>query len=84
VPEIRVELIIDGRQAKQQLELLRARTDELVASIGTPLTFHMAEGGKSAKITFVETVTFETAQNGMRLLSGSQNIFSSFLTPSGR
>lgn len=50
MPEIRVELIIDGRQAKEYLELLRARRDELVASIGIPLTFHMAEGGKSAKI----------------------------------
>jgi hypothetical protein len=50
IPEIRTELYIRSPDAKEQLELLRSRNTELINSIGTELTFHMAEGSRSAKI----------------------------------
>ena len=50
VPELRVEFILNGVSAKDQLELLRRRSEEFRKRIDIPLVFHNSEGSKSCKV----------------------------------
>ncbi len=44
VPEIRVELVLNGPKAKQEFELLEQQKRDLHTALGFPLTWHNPEG----------------------------------------
>jgi hypothetical protein len=50
VPELRVELVLNGVGAKEQLDVLRNRSDEFGKRIDVPLVFHSSEESRSCKI----------------------------------
>lgn len=49
-PEIRVELILNSTEAKQQFVKLEGMKDQIQQRIDLPLTWHNPEGKKSAKV----------------------------------
>jgi hypothetical protein len=49
-PEIRVELVTDGKNAKQYFAALQRRKDEIHSGIGSPLTWHNPENANACRI----------------------------------
>ena len=49
-PEIRVELVLDGKNAKQNFTALEKRREEIERAIGAPLKWHNPEGKNMCRI----------------------------------
>ena len=57
-PELRVDLILDGKNAKQHFAALDANRDQIEKGIGFPLVWHNAEGTKSCRVYLRQDADF--------------------------